>query len=100
MSNYETNAEGYLLNRDDWTEEFMNESIEADGLGESSEQIGVYCMKARQMYEDEGTVPSIRVFAKSLGMDRKAKDLYTLFTTAPMKRICRYGGLPQPTGCV
>ena len=96
---YNVNAEGYLVDRDDWDENFMIEAIKADGYTEV-DRISAYCIAARDMYEETGTVPPIRVFAKHFGMDRKAKEMYELFETAPMKRICRYAGLPQPTGCV
>jgi len=55
-------------------------------------------MKARDMFEETQMVPAIRVFAKGLGMDRKAKALYGVFESGPMKKIAKYGGLP--TGCV
>ena len=96
---YKMNMEGYLVDRDDWDENFMQESIFNDGLGDRTGEIEKYCLKAREMYENDGVVPTIRVFAKANGMDRKAKDLYELFTTAPMKKIARYAGLPQATGC-
>ncbi|MBC8399555.1 MAG: TusE/DsrC/DsvC family sulfur relay protein, partial [Flavobacteriales bacterium] len=31
---------------------------------------------------------------------RKAKELYEVFESGPMKKIAKYGGLPKPTGCV
>jgi tRNA 2-thiouridine synthesizing protein E len=27
-------------------------------------------------------------------------DLYGIFHKGPMKLICKWGGLPKPTGCV
>ncbi|MDD4882380.1 MAG: TusE/DsrC/DsvC family sulfur relay protein [Gallionellaceae bacterium] len=45
-------------------------------------------------------MPPIREFAKMHGMDRKAQPLYDLFPRGPMKMITKFGGLPQPTGCV
>ena len=65
-----------------------------------TDQIMTYILKAREMYHETGTVPAVRVFAKEFGMDRKAKELYDVFESGPMKKIAKYGGLPKPTGCV
>jgi tRNA 2-thiouridine synthesizing protein E len=52
------------------------------------------------MFNETGTVPAVRNFAKEFGMDRKASKLYEVFQSGPMKKIAKYGGLPKPTGCV
>ena len=95
----ERDADGFLLNTTDWSLEIMEEMAKIDGF-EITDQIKVYIMKAREMYTETGTVPAVRVFAKEFGMDRKAKQLYDVFESGPMKKIAKYGGLPKPTGCV
>ena len=96
----QVDGEGFLVNRDDWSEAVMHELAARDGMALSEEHVG-YIFRAREMYEQDGTVPPIRIFAKAVGMkDRRAKQLYELFETGPMKRICKWGGLPKPTGCV
>ena len=95
----ERDADGFLLNTTDWSLEIMEEMAKIDGF-EITDQIKVYIMKAREMYHETGTVPAVRVFAKEFGMDRKAKQLYDVFESGPMKKIAKYGGLPKPTGCV
>ena len=80
-------GDGFLINTNDWSEEVMYE-------------IKMYIDKARQMYNETGTVPAVRIFAKEFGMDRKASKLYDVFKSGPMKKIAKYGGLPKPTGCV
>lgn len=42
--------------------------------------------------------PPIRKFAKELNIS--TKELYDIFKKGPMKLICKWGGLPKPTGCV
>jgi len=71
----------------------------SDGM-EITEEIKTYIDKAKEMYNETGTVPAVRVFAKEFGMDRKASKLYEVFKSGPMKIIAKYGGLPKPTGCV
>ena len=96
----QVDGDGFLVNRDDWSEALMHQLAARDGMALSEEHVG-YIFKARDMYEQDGTVPPIRIFAKAVGIkDRKAKELYELFETGPMKRICKWGGLPKPTGCV
>lgn len=97
--NIETNDAGYMVNPSDWTPEAMYWLAEKDGLTLTEEHVE-YILAAREMYAENNTVPSIRVFAKSFGMDRKAKPLYELFESGVMKRISKWGGMPQPTGCI
>ena len=95
--NLTVDPEGFLVNRDDWSEEAARELARADGM-EISEEIMRYIVEARQMYDANGVVPPIRKFAKA--MDVTTKDLYDTFQKGPMKLICKWGGLPKPTGCV
>lgn len=92
-------GDGFLVDMNDWTPEVMHELAAQDGVTLTDEHIK-YIMSAREQYDEYQTVPAIREFAKSHGMDRAAKPLYDLFETGPMKRIAKYGGLPKPTGCV
>ena len=95
----ERDADGFLLNTSDWSLEIMQEMAKNDGF-QITDQIMTYILKAREMYHETGTVPAVRVFAKEFGMARKAKELYDVFESGPMKKIAKYGGLPKPTGCV
>jgi tRNA 2-thiouridine synthesizing protein E len=72
---------------------------DADGFV-ITDEIKTYIDKARDMFNQTGTVPAVRTFAKEFGMDRKATKLYEVFESGPMKKIAKYGGLPKPTGCV
>jgi tRNA 2-thiouridine synthesizing protein E len=90
-------GEGFLLNRDDWSEEIASELAKQDDM-EITEEIMNYIKAARQMYETDGVVPPIRKFSKAMGVS--TKDLYDTFQKGPMKLICKWGGLPKPTGCV
>ena len=55
-------------------------------------------MSDSAMYDDDGVVPPIRIFAKKQKIT--TKELYDIFKKGPMKLICKWGGLPKPTGCV
>ena len=90
-------GEGFLVDRDDWTETVAQELAKGDEFT-INEQIMRYIREARAMYEEDGVVPPIRIFAKKMGVS--TKDLYDTFKKGPMKLICKWGGLPKPTGCV
>lgn len=89
--------EGFLLDRDDWNEEIAIELAKSDDF-EMTEQIMGFIRQARAMYEENGVVPPIRIFAKKQNVS--TKELYAIFKKGPMKLICKWGGLPKPTGCV
>ena len=95
----EVDSEGFLINRDDWTREAMYELAKADGV-ELTDEHAKYILAARVMFEEHSTVTAIREFAKHFCMNRKAKELYTLFESGSMKKIAKWEGLPKPTGCV
>lgn len=90
-------GEGFLVNRDDWSEEAAREMARRDGM-EIDDRIMKFINDARDMYDSEGVVPPIRLFAKAQGVT--TKELYDVFKKGPMKLICKWGGLPKPTGCV
>lgn len=93
----QTDGEGFLVNRDDWSENVARELAQVDEM-EISDEIMNYILEARRMYEEDGVVPPIRKFAKAMNVD--SKHLYDVFKKGPMKLICKWGGLPKPTGCV
>ena len=95
----ERDGDGFLVDMNSWNRDVMFEMAAEDGF-EITEEVEGYINKAREMYDETQMVPRIRDFGKALGMDRKAKALYEVFESGPMKKIAKYGGLPKPTGCV
>lgn len=90
-------GDGYLESMNDWTPEIARAMAEADSY-ELNEMKWSHILKAREFYEEFGTVPPIRKFAKFIEQDQK--EVFELWMTGPMKPITKYGGLPKPTGCV
>lgn len=90
-------GEGYLVDRTQWTAEVASKLAKVDGYELSDARMDLI-VEARKIYDDAGIVPPIRKFSKTVGMS--SKELYELFPTGPMKMICKWGGLPKPTGCV
>lgn len=93
----ERDGDGYLADMNAWTREIGEAMAEADGY-ELDEAKWAQIMKARDYYEEFGSVPPIRKFAKYLGEEQS--DVFKRWMTGPLKPITKYGGLPKPTGCV
>ncbi len=90
-------GDGYLEDMSAWTAEIGKAMAEADDV-ELDDDKWEQILKAREYFEDQGTVPAIRKFAKFIGQDQKL--IFKQWMTGPMKPISKYGGLPKPTGCV
>ena len=90
-------GEGFLVDRDQWSEEVATWMAEQEGFEMTDEIMGLI-KEARGMFETDGVVPPIRKFSKAVGVD--SKQLYNIFKKGPMKLICKWGALPKPTGCV
>ena len=90
-------SNGYLENPVEWTEEIMRCMAKEDDVVLTMSQ-EMQILSAREYFEENSSVPPIRTFAKVVGIDKKT--LFKEWLTGPMKPITKYGGLPQPTGCV
>lgn len=88
--------DGFLSNPADWSEDVARELAAMEHFDLDDTHLR-YIQEARAMYERDGVVPPLRRFCKDLGVGKG--ELYGLFMTGPMKLICKYGGLPKPTGC-
>jgi tRNA 2-thiouridine synthesizing protein E len=88
---------GYLEDATTWTEEIMFEMAKEDDF-ELTESMVMQIHKAREYFDENSSVPPIRKFSKYVGIDKKI--LFKEWLTGPMKPITKYGGMPQPTGCV
>jgi tRNA 2-thiouridine synthesizing protein E len=102
--NIDTDAEGYLANLDDWSEELALQLAENDGLA-LTEQHWKILNWIRNYYQENGTAPNLRVMQKLLKDDlgeelADKKYLFDLFPYGPAKQGARYAGMPKPTGCV
>jgi tRNA 2-thiouridine synthesizing protein E len=88
---------GYLVDPTEWSLEIMHEMATEDEITLSESQV-MQIEKAREYFDENSSVPPIRTFAKVVGIDKKI--LFKEWLTGPMKPITKYGGMPQPTGCV
>ncbi len=99
-----TDAEGFLADLNDWSEDVATALSAQDqlDLGEKHWQIINWI---RDYYAENSTAPNLRVMTKLIGNDlgdefADKKYLFDLFPYGPAKQAARYAGMPKPTGCV
>lgn len=93
----EVDAEGYLVNPKDWTEEMAPEIAKEIGI----ELTDAHWKVIRFIREDAaatGQVPSIRRMKNAGGIP--TGELYQLFPEGPAKKSARIAGYGKPQGCV
>lgn len=100
----ETDAEGFLANLEDWSEDVAVVLSQQDQL-ELGDKHWLVINWIRNYYAEYGTAPNLRVMTKSIGNDlgeeySEKKYLFDLFPYGPAKQAARYAGMPKPTGCV
>lgn len=91
-------ADGNLVNMDDWNENIACEIARMEGIEELSEKHWAVINFMRKIYAETGDTPSIRRLTKESGID--TKTLYLLFPKGPAKKAARIAGLPKPKGCI
>jgi dissimilatory sulfite reductase related protein len=94
----ELDAEGFLVDPEQWTEELGVEIARAHGIAELTARHWLVVRFMRDRYLATGTAPSIRALGKESGVP--IKELYELFPKGPAKLAARIGGIPKPRGCI
>lgn len=99
-----TDAQGYLVNPEDWNEMLAVEIAQLEGitLGKAHWQV-IYFVRA--FYLEFNTTPTIRMLVKA--MIRKygeqkgnSRYLFNLFPKGPAKQATKIAGLPKPVKCL
>lgn len=100
----ETDAEGFLVNRDDWNQEVAQVIAQNQGLELTPERLEVV-MFVRTFYEKYNTSPAIRALVKAMAQEYghekgSSRYLYKLFPDGPAMQAARIAGLPRPVRCI
>jgi TusE/DsrC/DsvC family sulfur relay protein len=96
----ETDANGNLVNPNDWNEDVAKALAAADDtfVGELTQEHWDVIKYLREKYFNENEQPMERVINKEMGKiwgkKLSSKDLYKLFPLAPSKQGNRIAGLP------
>lgn len=93
----QTDAEGYLANRDDWSVELANELASQMGIALTDEHWKVL-NTARSIEGESGSSPGLRKISKR--SETPIKSIYKLFPDGPAKRIAKLAGIPKPKSCL
>jgi tRNA 2-thiouridine synthesizing protein E len=91
-------AEGFLLDHEQWTEEMAAEIAAENGIDTLSDRHWQVIRFMRTTYLSTGSAPSIRTLGKASGVP--IKELYQLFPKGPAKLAAKISGIPKPRGCI
>ena len=97
-STVEVDAEGFLLNAEQWNEQMAAEIARENGVPELTDRHWQVVNFMRKTYLETGSAPSIRSLGKTSGVP--IKELYQLFPKGPAKLAAKIGGIPKPRGCI
>jgi tRNA 2-thiouridine synthesizing protein E len=93
----QTDAEGYLANSDDWSEELAKKLATQLGIELTDEHWKVL-NSARAIEAESGSSPGLRKISKRA--ETPIKSIYKLFPDGPAKLIAKIAGIPKPKSCL
>jgi len=94
----EVDAEGFLVNPNDWSEDMAKELAEQMGIYELTDMHWKVIRFMREDFKSKGQIPTVRRIKNVGGVP--TKDLYELFPEGPAKKAAFIAGLGKPQGCV
>ena len=97
LESVQTDADGYLANRDDWSEELAQELAQEFGL-ELTDDHWKVLKTARAIEIESGSSPGLRKISKR--SETPIKAIYKLFPDGPAKLIAKIAGIPKPKSCL
>jgi tRNA 2-thiouridine synthesizing protein E len=97
-------AQGYLKNVDEWSEELAEHIASEEGL-ELTEAHWDVIRCVRNCYLEFNTSPAIRMLVKAMGQQfgeekGNSRYLFRLFPDGPAKQATKIAGLPKPVKCL
>ena len=90
-------AEGYLTNKDEWSEAIANELAGDLGVALTDDHWRVL-NAARAIEAESGSSPGLRKISKR--SETPIKSIYKLFPDGPAKQIAKIAGIPKPKSCL
>jgi len=94
----QTDAEGFLTDPQQWSEELAERIAHENGIAELIDRHWLVVRFMRERFLQTGNAPSIRSLGKESGVP--IKELYQLFPKGPAKLAAKIGGIPKPKGCI
>lgn len=97
LSNLAVDKEGFLVNPNDWTNDFA--AFVANQMNLTlTEKHWEVINYMRKEFLTTGETPSVRKITKSGIVSMK--EIYELFPGGPAKIPAKIGGIPKPKGCI
>lgn len=95
----ETDANGFLLNTEDWDRSVAEHIAQLEGLSLTPEHWDVMEYLRDMYFNHNGEQPNTRTIIKAMsekwGRDVTQKEVYALFPRDPSKQAARIAGLPE-----
>jgi len=97
----ETDADGYLADMNDWSEELIAVIAAADGVELTDKHVDTVKYLRDEHINNGGNEPNERAILKAMGKawgsKVSSKDMYQLFPGTPSKQGRKWAGLPKST---
>ena len=95
----ETDANGFLVNQNDWSEELARFIADKEGIELSEKHWDLINYLRDEYFNNGGSQPNTRSIVKAMsdkwGTKASQKDVYDLFPKDPSKQGGRVAGLPE-----
>ncbi|AWS51157.1 MULTISPECIES: TusE/DsrC/DsvC family sulfur relay protein [Providencia] len=100
----ETDAQGYLLDSQQWSEELIPLLAQQEDIEITNEHLEIIRF-VRNFYLEFNTSPAIRMLVKAVSQQfgeekGNSRYLYRLFPKGPAKQATKLAGLPKPVKCI
>lgn len=95
----ETDANGFLLNQEDWSRELGEHLAQMEGIALTQKHWDIIDYLRDEYFNNNATQPNTRHIVKAMsdkwGTNVSQKDVYDLFPKDPSKQGGRISGLPE-----
>ncbi|MEK7815431.1 MAG: TusE/DsrC/DsvC family sulfur relay protein [Pseudomonadota bacterium] len=95
----ETDANGFLLNQEDWSKELAGHLAQMEGIALTQKHWDIIDYLRDEYFNNNATQPNTRHIVKAMsdkwGTNVSQKDVYDLFPKDPSKQGGRISGLPE-----
>lgn len=98
LSTVKFDAEGFMVDKSQWTREIAMEIARQEGIESLSDEHWKIIDYCRQASGQTGNAPTLRQITTGTGIS--TKDLFALYPKGPAKKVAKISGLGKPEGCV
>ncbi len=100
---FETDQDGHLINRKDWSRKVAETLATGDGI-KLNEDHWQLIKTVQKIYDTTGETPPMRLLIKllrkELNPEIDSRYLYRLYPDGPVRYASKHAGLPKPKHCM